>query len=169
MAAGNDAAADDPGDRPASLLRVLEGSEKGPYSLGLAQNPERYLGGDAQSSFRADEGAEELVAGGVRRFSAADVNHRAVGKDDLGAHHVVRRKAILQAVDAARVLGEVASDGGDDLARRVGRVVVALVRDLLGDPHVYDAGLDHDAAVRDVHLQDTPHPGKDDEDSRLDG
>src|SRR5215211_1061130 len=137
------AAADDPRDRPTGLLRVLERREQRPYVLGLAQDPERYLGGDAQRTFRADEGAEELVAGGVGRLAAADVDDRAVGQDHLGPHHVVGRETVLEAVDAARVLREVPANGGDDLARRVGGIIVALVSDLLGDPDVYDAGLDN--------------------------
>src|SRR5215212_9409757 len=162
-------AADDPRYRPAGLLRVLEGREQCPYVLGLAQDPERYLGSDAQGSFRADEGAEEFVAGGVGRLAAADVDDRAVGQYDLGPHHVVCSKPVLEAVDTARILGEVPADGGDDLARRVGGVVVALVRYLLGDPDVYDAGLDDDPPVRDVDLEDAAQPGKDYEDAGLDG
>src|SRR5215207_2365362 len=138
-------AADDPRYRPAGLLRVLEGREQRPYILGLAQDPERSLGGDAQGSFRAD------------------------GEDDLGPHHGVGRKPVLEAVDAAAILGEVPADGGDDLARRVGGVVVAFVRYLLGDPDVYDAGLDDDAPGRNVDLEDAAQPGKDYEDAGLDG
>src|SRR5215211_2499178 len=166
---GHYAAADNPGDGPAGLLGVLERGQERSYGLRLAQDPERYLGGDAQRTLRAHEGAEELVARCVWRFSSADVHDRAVGQNYLGPHHVVRRKAVLQAVDPARVLREVATYGGDDLARRVGGVVVAFVGDLLGDPDVYDAGLDDDAVVRDVHLEDPAHPGEDDEDAGLYG
>src|SRR3712207_7896502 len=42
---------------------------------------------------------------------------------DAQAGHVVRREAVLEAVRAAGVLGDVAADRADDLARRVGRVV----------------------------------------------
>src|SRR3712207_2938896 len=69
---------------------------------------------------------------------------------------------------AARVLGEVTPDGGDDLARRVRGVVVARVGDLLGDPDVYDARLDDNSLVRDVHLEDLAHPAQYDEHPRLD-
>ena len=53
-------------------------------------------------------------------------HHVAVGQHDHGAEHVVDREAVLQAVRAAGVLGEVAADRAHLLARRVGRVVEAV-------------------------------------------
>ena len=50
-----------------------------------------------------------------------------------------------------------------------GGVIVALVGHGLRYPHVYDARLDHDAAVRDVYLQDFLHPGHYYENAGLDG
>ena len=50
----------------------------------------------------------------------------AVGRDQLDAGHVVGGEAVLQAVRAAGVLRDVAADRADLLARRVGRVVVAV-------------------------------------------
>ena len=144
--------ADDPRDRAAGPLGILEAGQQGSHRLGDAAQTERDPGGDTQRPLRADESAEQVVAGRIRRPAAPDVRHRAVRQHDLRAHDVVRGKAVLQAVDAAGVLRQVAADGGDDLAGRVGGVVVALVGDLLAHPHVDDAGLDHDALVRDVHF-----------------
>jgi hypothetical protein len=70
---------------------------------------------------------------------------------------------------AAGVLGEVASDGGDDLTGGVRGVVVALVGDLLRDPDVYDARLDDHPLVRYIYLEDLAHPRHDYEHTRLDG
>ena len=57
-------------------------------------------------------------------------------------------EAVLQAVRAAGVLRDVAADRADLLARRVGRVVVAVRRDAPRDVEVGDAGLHGDALVR---------------------
>src|SRR5215207_334199 len=154
-------------DRTASLLRVLECREQGSDRLGLAHDPQGDLGSYPQSTLGADERTEELVAGRVGGLAAADVDHRAVGEDDLGAHDVVRGEAVFEAVNAAAVLREVPANGGDDLARRVGGAVVAVVGRLLRDPDVDDAGLDDNPLVRDAHNEDLAHPGENDEDPRL--
>src|SRR5215217_1440990 len=159
---------DDPRDRTAGPLGILEGGQQGSHRLRDAAQTERDPGGDTKRPLRADERAEQVVAGRIRRPAATDVRHRAVRQHDLCAHHVVRGKAVLQAVDAAGVLSQIAADGGDDLAGRIWGVVVALVGDLLAHPHVDDARLDYDALVRDVHLQNLAHPGEYDQNARLD-
>ncbi len=67
----------------------------------------------------------------------------------------------------ARVLGHVAADRADDLARRVGRVEEA-GPDRRGDVRVRHARLDADAAVLEVDLQDPLHPREDDQHAVLD-
>ena len=57
-------------------------------------------------------------------------------------------KPYFEAVRAAGVLGDVAADRADLLARRIGRVVVAERRDLPRDLEVGHARLDRDALVR---------------------
>ena len=52
----------------------------------------------------------------------------AVGEDHARGEDVVRREAVLQAVRAAGVLGDVAADRADALRRRIGRVVPARAR-----------------------------------------
>ena len=56
---------------------------------------------------------------------AAEVHQLAVRQHRFDAEHVVHGEAVLQAVRAAGVLGDVAADRADDLARRIGRVVAA--------------------------------------------
>ena len=77
----------------------------------------------AERALRADERAEQVVAGRVDLL-AAERDDLAVGEHDLQAGDVVRREAVLEAVRAAGVLGDVAADRADDLRRRVGRVEV---------------------------------------------
>ena len=128
MAAGNDARGDDRRDRAAGRVGVGEGGEQRLDRLGRAQQPHRDLGRDPERALRADERADEVVAGGVGRRAGAELDDLAVGRDDLEARHVVGGEAVLQAVRAAGVLGHVAADRADLLARRVGRVEVAVGR-----------------------------------------
>ena len=67
--------------------------------------------------------------------SASLPNSIALAVDGEAAHaqHVVHGQAVLQAVHAAGVLGDVAADGAGDLGRRIGRVVQAVGRRRLGD------------------------------------
>ena len=71
---------------------------------------------------------EQVVARRVDALAAAELHDLAVGQHDLEPGHVVRREAVLEAVRAAGVLGDVAADRADDLGRRVGRVVVRRAR-----------------------------------------
>jgi len=68
---------------------------------------------------------------------------------------------------AAGVLGDVAADRADDLARRIGRVVAAERRHPLRDRKVGHAGLDNRAQVGDVHFEDAVHAREADEDAIL--
>ena len=63
-------------------------------------------------------------------------------------------KPFFEAVRATGVLGDVAADRADLLARRVGRVEETLVRDGARDVEVRDARLDDDALAREVDLED---------------
>ncbi len=88
----------------------------------------------------------------------------AVGEDDVGREHVVDREAVLQAVRAARVLGDVAADRAHLLARGIGRVVVAVGGDGLRDLEVRHPGLDDDPAVFEIDLEHAVQAGERDHD-----
>ena len=105
---------------------------------------------------------EQVVAGAVRA-PPPEVDDVAVRRDQLGAEHVVGGEAVLQAVRAAGVLRDVAADRADLLARRVGRVVVAVRRRRPGHVEVDHARLDDGPLVVAAYLQDRPHPGGDHE------
>ena len=82
--------------------------------------------------------------------------------------HVVARHPVLEAVRAARVEGQVAADGADGLARRVGRVGQPVGRGRPADVEVDDAGLDHRRARVRVDAQDAIEPVERDDDAALD-
>ena len=68
---------------------------------------------------------EQVEAGRVERV-AAELDRLAVGGEAAHLEHVVQRQAVLEAMHAARVLGDVAADRAGDLAARVGRVEEAV-------------------------------------------
>ena len=79
----------------------------------------------------------------------AERQQLAVHRDELDREHVVDRQAVLQAMHATGILGDVAADRARDLRRRIGRVIQAVRRRCLRDREVRDAGLDaRDAAAR---------------------
>ena len=61
-----------------------ERGEQGAHRLGQPGQPHGHLGGDAERALRADERAEQVVAGRVRRPPPSS-HQVAVGGDDLAA------------------------------------------------------------------------------------
>ena len=151
--ARDDAGGDDRGDAVAGLLVGREADQQRPRGLGLPQDAHRDLGDDAEQPFGAGHQAEQVVGVGIEVL-AAEAHHVAVRQHHLEAEQVVGGEAVFQAVHAARVLGDVAADRARDLARRIGRVIEALVLDRVGDAEIGDARLGDHAAVLEVDLED---------------
>ena len=72
---------------------------------------------------------QQIGPGRIGRLRS-DVHELAVGQHRFHCQHVMHREAVLQAVGAAGVLGDVAANRADLLTRGVRRVVVAERRDL---------------------------------------
>ena len=124
----DDAFGDDLGHRGAGVGGGIERRQNGPDRFGHAQNPERHLRHHRQRAFGAHERAHQIEARRIER-GAAQMHHLAVRQDGFDAHHVMDGESVLQAVRAAGVLRDVAADRTDQLARRIGRVVIAVRRD----------------------------------------
>ncbi len=75
---------------------------------------------------------------------------------------------VLRGVDATRVLSHVSSNGAGRLAGRIRGVVIPIPADLLSEPDVDHARLEHGPLVWDVHVEDTRHPIESDDDPALD-
>jgi hypothetical protein len=65
------------------------------------------------------------------------------------------REPVFQAMGAAGIFRDVATDRADQLARRIGSVVVAVGRDPSRHIEVDDAWLHGDALVGDVDIDDS--------------
>ena len=164
----DDARADDRRHRLAPRIDAVERREQRLHALRLAQDPHDDLRRDAERPFGTDEQAEQIRAGRIHQ-RAADIGDLAVGQDHFERQHVVHREAVLETVRAAGVLGHVAADRADLLARRIGRVVVAVRRDSLRDFEVRHAGLDRHATVGDIDLEHTVEARERDHDAVLGG
>ena len=108
---------------------------------------------DAEQPLGAVHQAQQIVALGIQML-AAEADHRAIHQHDLQPEHVVGGQAVFQAVHAAGIFRHVAADGAGDLARRIGRVVEALICDGMADGEVGDPRLRHDAAVGEIDVED---------------
>ncbi len=150
---GDDPRADDGGNALSGRLARGKADQHRPRRLGLRQDPQRRLGDDAELPLRADDEGEEIVALRIR-IGPADLDDVAVDQHHLEAKHVVRRHAVLEAVRAPRVHGEVAADGAGELARWVGRVEEAFGRHRVRDGEIGDPGFDGDGAVDEVGFQE---------------
>ena len=164
---GNDARADDVADGVGGVVDRLEDAEQGAIRLGVAGDAHPRLGRDAEGPLAADDDAGQVVAGVVLR-RPADLDDLAVGQHELQTEDVVDRDAVLQRVRPAGVGGDVAADGAGPLARRVGGVVVARRLQVIGQPDVDDARLDHGVAVAEVDFEDPLHPRQGDHDAAAD-
>jgi hypothetical protein len=120
------------------------------------------------TSLRADHEPEEVGTVRVERLPA-ELDHLAVGQHERQPRHVVHGEAVLRAVRASGVLGDVAPDRADLLAGRVGRVEEAVRRDRSRDVQVRHPRLDDDALRVEVDLKDPRHPRERDHDAAGDG
>ena len=84
---------------------------------------------------------------------AAQPDDFAVHQHHLDAEQVVGGEPVLQAVHAAGVLRDVATDRAGDLRAGIGGVIEAFVLDRLGDAEVGDPRLHAGAAVGVVDLE----------------
>ena len=97
--------------------------------------------------------------------SSADSRHDlAVREHDDRCEHVVDGEAVLQAVRAAGVLGDVAADRAHLLARRIRRVEVPVGGHRLRHLEVRHAGLDDDPLGVEIDLEHAVHPRERDHD-----
>jgi hypothetical protein len=121
---GHDPAGDDGRDSFPGFVDGVEARKQRQHGFRPPQQAQRGLRDDSQGAFGSHDDREEIES---RRIGhgAAQMHELAVWQDSLDAEHVVHGKAVLEAMRAARVLGDVSPDRADDLARRIGRVVAA--------------------------------------------
>jgi hypothetical protein len=97
------------------------------------------------------------------------VDEGAVGEDNFEAEDVCGGETVFEAVGAAGVFGDVATDATDGLRRGIGGVEIALRRDAGGDVEIDDAWLDDDASVGEIDFEDAVHAREADDDAVFHG
>ena len=152
QAAGDDAGGDDVTHGAAGLLHRVEGRQQHLGHLRLGQQLDRHFGDDAEHAFGAAEQRQQVETWRVQGV-AAEGHGLALDGKDVDLEQVVHGQAVLQAVHAAGVFGDVAADGAGDLRRGVGGVIQVEGRGGLGDRQVAYAGLNAGEAAFAVDLE----------------
>jgi hypothetical protein len=93
------------------------------------------------------------------------MHHVAIREHDFHPEDVMNGEAVLEAVRAAGIFGDIPADGTHLLTRRIGRVVEAVRRDLSCNLQIRDARLNGDTAIRDVHIEHPIEPREPDKDT----
>jgi len=145
QAGRDDARGDDLRHGIAGLSHVVEARHDAACQLRLGDQLHRDLCDHGQHALAADHGAQQIVAGAIQGV-AAELHRLALRGEAFHLEHVVQRQPVLEAVHAARVLGDVAADGAGDLAGGIGGVIEAVGRGRLADGQVAHAALDHGGA-----------------------
>ena len=149
--------------RPGFADAVERGQQR-LHGLRLSQDPHDDLRHNRQRAFAADDEPEQIRP---RRIGerAADLHELAVRHYRLDGEDVMHGEAVLQAVGAAGILGDVAADRAHLLTRRIRRVVVAERRHLPRDLQVGHARFHGHSLVGNVDLEHAIQPGQADDDA----
>ena len=162
--AGQQAAGDDGGDGVPGLFERAIAGEDGVEALGPGQQLQGDLQRDAEETFVAIEQAAPVRAD-VLAARAAPFDDLAGAEHGLDAEHVVGGHAVFQAVGAAGVEGDVAADGADQRAGRVGRVMQPVRRGGQRYLRVHHARLDHGNPLGGVQPQNAGQAVERDDDA----
>ena len=140
-----DSRPDDRGDRVTCLFQIVEARQHTSRLLRRRRQLDGNLGDDRQQAFRAGDQREQVVTGGIERL-AAELDHVAIDQHRAHSPDIVHGQAVLQAVHAAGVFGDVAADRARDLRRRIRRVIQAMDGSRLRYRQIAHARL-HDSAA----------------------
>ncbi len=137
----DDARRDDAGHRVAAFHHVVETRHDDLCGLRLGDQLDGHFGDDRKHAFAADQHGQQIQTGRIGR-ERAEFDDFALHGDGAHAQHVVHRQTVFEAVNAAGILRDVATDRAGNLRRRVRRVIQAVRRGGLGDGQIAHAGLD---------------------------
>ena len=154
---GHDTGGDDVADGLRSVADRGERQQQGAHGRGVGCDPDPDLGGDPERALAANERAAKVESGGLI-LGAAEHGDLPVGQYDFQRHDVGIGDAVGEAVGASGIVGDIAAERADLLARRVGGEVESLGPQLLREVEIDDAGLHPGDAVVRVDRQHLVHP-----------
>ncbi len=160
------AGGDDRAHRRRAVLHAVEVEEQRAHLRRVLREAHADAGGDAEHALAADEDAPQVEPRRLGVLPAED-GDRAVRQDHLDGEDVHGGHALRQAVGPAGVGRHVAADRAALLARRVGRVVHAVLGQLPGEVGVEHAGLDPRLPAVEVDRQHPVHLRRDDHDGAV--
>ena len=152
---------------PAVLERIAH-REHRLDCLRLAEDTQNGGGRYPQGPLASHEDSGQIEAERID-ILATQPDDLAAGEHYLEPEHVIGGDAVLEAVGAAGVLGDVAAQGARLLAGRIGGVVVAEGGEDRGDVQIEDAHLDGHPLVRQIDLQHLAHPAHLDDHGAVEG
>ena len=120
---------------------------------GLGQDAHRGFGDNPQKPFGTADQPEQIITD-LFLPRAAQPQHRAIHQHQFHPQQIGAGGAIFQAMHPAGIFRDITADRTGNLARRIGRVVKALVGNCLGDGQIGDTRLHHGAAIAVIHAQD---------------
>jgi hypothetical protein len=136
------------------------------HALRTANDAEYSLGGDSECALTSNEDALEIVARCVgHTVLRAEPDELSRRKNNLATEHVGSGEAVLEAVRAASVFREVATNRADDLRRGVGRVEETGAANEFSDLGVSDTGFDSDESVFQIDGGHAIHAREADDDA----
>ena len=121
--------------------------------LGFREKTKSDFQTDAKEAFGSAE-ESGVIRAEVFATASAEFDDFAGGENDLHAEDVVGGHAVFQTMCAAGIEGDVASDGADRLAGRIGREVKSVRRGGFGDVEIDHSRLDDSDAVIGIELDD---------------
>ena len=126
--------------------------------LRLGKKAQQALGDNRQRALRADEQVLERQSARILHLLAADLQHRAVRKNDLQSAHIIACYAVLDRTHAARVGADVAADARG-LFARIGRIKQTAFLDVSLQILEQHTRLDSDCHRVAVQLEHAVHVG----------
>jgi hypothetical protein len=127
-------------------------------------DPEHRLGDDAERSFGAPQNAHQVKARIVQGL-AAHLDDLSVGQDQLHPEDVVAGHPVFQTVGPPGILGEVSPDRRHLFARGIGLVEITVFGQHILQIQRDHAGLDDNALIFDIHIENLIHLCQDDGDA----
>ena len=142
--------ADDTADRLGAIVDRVEYRQHGANALRIAGEPHPDFRHHRERAFAANDRSDQIEP---RRVfgDAADPHDVPFGRDDLQAHHMIRRDAVFERVRPTGIRADVAADRAGALARRIRGIVIARTGELAIQGAVYHARLDDRVPISQVH------------------
>ena len=154
---------DDRGNRMTRIVNLAKLREQRAHRGRNLTQFQRRFSRDAECSFRTNIRTKKIIS---VRFTA-EIDDLAACQHDATADDVICGSAVLQTMNAAGALGDVAADRTARLARRIGHVIQIVRQRRARDVKIHHARLHNSQTILDIDAQYLAHARKLDDDARV--